>query len=113
MPLSPPRVTLLSAAQLMPARLLALSLGYPCLAVCPPLLQRPSAELTFLSFASVSPPSQVRECATALLHVAKRERVPVFLVGDMSVGCASGPPPNRQRLCSCLAPAGGPHRQSR
>ncbi len=27
---------------------------------------------------------QVRECATALLHVAKRQGVPVFLVGHVT-----------------------------
>ena len=27
---------------------------------------------------------QVRECATALLQVAKRERIPVFLVGHVT-----------------------------
>ncbi len=28
--------------------------------------------------------AQVRECATALLHVAKREGVPIFLVGHVT-----------------------------
>jgi DNA repair protein RadA/Sms len=28
--------------------------------------------------------AQVRECATALLQVAKRERIPVFLVGHVT-----------------------------
>lgn len=28
----------------------------------------------------------MRECATALLHVAKRERIPVFLVGHVTKG---------------------------
>ena len=33
---------------------------------------------------------QVRECATALLHVAKRQGVPVFLVGHVTkTGAAS------------------------
>ncbi|KAK9846706.1 hypothetical protein WJX84_009428, partial [Apatococcus fuscideae] len=36
--------------------------------------------------------SQVRECATALLHVAKRERVPIFLVGHVTkTGDIAGP----------------------
>ena len=35
---------------------------------------------------------QVRECATALLHVAKRERVPIFLVGHVTKqGDIAGP----------------------
>ncbi len=29
-------------------------------------------------------PCQVRECATALLHVAKREKVPIFLIGHVT-----------------------------
>ena len=28
--------------------------------------------------------AQVRECATALLHVAKREKIPVFLIGHVT-----------------------------
>ena len=28
--------------------------------------------------------AQVRECATALLHVAKREGIPIFLVGHVT-----------------------------
>ena len=36
--------------------------------------------------------TQVRECATALLHVAKRERVPIFLVGHVTkTGDIAGP----------------------
>jgi len=27
---------------------------------------------------------QVRECATALLHVAKREKIPIFLIGHVT-----------------------------
>ena len=35
---------------------------------------------------------QVRECATALLHVAKRERIPIFLVGHVTkTGDIAGP----------------------
>ncbi|KAK9843738.1 hypothetical protein WJX81_004492 [Elliptochloris bilobata] len=36
--------------------------------------------------------SQVRECATALLHVAKREGIPIFLVGHVTKdGAIAGP----------------------
>lgn len=36
--------------------------------------------------------AQVRECATALLHVAKRQGVPVFLVGHVTkAGDIAGP----------------------
>ena len=35
---------------------------------------------------------QVRECATALLHVAKRERIPIFLIGHVTkTGDIAGP----------------------
>ncbi len=34
----------------------------------------------------------MRECATALLHVAKRERIPIFLIGHVTkTGDIAGP----------------------
>lgn len=33
------------------------------------------------------PLPQVRECATALLHIAKRERIPIFLIGHVTKAC--------------------------
>ena len=42
---------------------------------------------------------QVRECATALLHVAKRQGVPLFLVGHVT---KTGP--YSVKLCICIDP---------
>lgn len=41
----------------------------------------------------------MRECATALLHVAKREKIPVFLIGHVTKvmhGSPSALPPTRR-----------------
>ena len=43
--------------------------------------------------------SQVRECATALLQVAKREKVPVFLVGHVTK-VRPNPPCEPVRTCA-------------
>ena len=53
-------------------------------------------------------PPQVRECATALLQVAKRERIPVFLVGHVTKsGDLAG---GRGCVSWALLPAMGPRR---
>ena len=69
----------------------ALAASARCAAVCPVLpgviaarLQQPSGSSRWMV--------QVRECTTALLHVAKRERVPIFLVGHVTKqGDIAGP----------------------
>jgi hypothetical protein len=37
------------------------------------------------------PDTQVRECATALLHVAKQEKIPIFLIGHVTKVCCCPP----------------------
>lgn len=48
--------------------------------------------LSCIRFSSGCLPVQVRECATALLHVAKQHTIPIFLVGHVTKsGDIAGP----------------------
>jgi len=55
---------------------------------------------------------QVRECTTALLHVAKKNRIPIFLVGHVTKGGDIAGPRVLEHLVDCVLYMEGERQQT-